>query len=81
MFSIYSPLPYHKAGDYPISPFIHIAADGVCNDIGKSILTPQLMTDSEIDPQINALIAELEKLRKSAKADLLKRKRLTLTPD
>ena len=35
-----------------------------------TLLTPELMTESEIDYEVNGLLAELEQFRKAAKAEL-----------
>jgi hypothetical protein len=38
---------------------------------GRLILTSQLMTDAEIDDEVDGLIKELEQFRKAAKKELL----------
>jgi hypothetical protein len=67
-----------KKDDFPTSPFISIGLGDHVQEQGHRLLTPQLMTDSEIDYSIDALLAELERMRVEAKAELQKRQKAML---
>lgn len=69
--AMYSPLSAWTRGDRKISPFVSltIGAHSTTDD-GHMLLTPELMTESEIDYEVNGLLAELEQFRKAAKAEL-----------
>ncbi len=67
-----------KKGDVPFSPFLHIYLSEYSSDSkGRPLLSPQLMTDKEIDESIDYLLTQLEKVRKSAKTKLKKTKERT----
>jgi hypothetical protein len=61
-------------GDLPFTPFLHIYLSEHSTEFGKILLSPQLMTDKEIDESIDLLIMQLEKVRKMAKSKLKKSK-------
>lgn len=71
-FKMYSPLRSWKKGELPVSPFVAIAVGAHTSSDGLQFLTPQLMTDTEIDYEIERLISELEQFRTSAKNELRK---------
>ena len=74
--SVFSPLSSWKKGDYPVAPFVHISVDFHSEEEdGRILLSPQLVTDNEVDNAVDALIRELEAFRKAAKKEL----RLILT--
>ena len=68
--TLVSPLASRKPGEYPLSPFVHIGVGDAPSLSGQAILSPQLMTEHEVDHAINLLVAELEKLRLLAKLEL-----------
>ena len=67
---MYSPLRSWKKGELPISPFVSIAVGAHSENDGHLLLSPQLMTDAEIDHEVESLIKELEQFRTSAKKEL-----------
>ena len=69
-FTIYSPLGVLKKGDYPTSPFLHLAAGTYSEKQERILLSAQLMTDSEIDQVVDELKKELEEFRTKAKKEL-----------
>ena len=69
-FTIYSPLGVWKKGEYPTSPFLHLAAGAYSEQHGHVLLSAQLMTDSEIDEVVDGLKKELEEFRTKAKKEL-----------
>ena len=67
---IYSPIRDWKKGEYPISPFLHLAVGMHSSEQGNILLSEQLMTGSEIDNVVEEMKRELEEFRKRAKAEL-----------
>lgn len=67
---MYSPLRSRKNGERPISPFVFIASGSHTTSDGHVLLSSQLMTDAEIDYEVESLIKELEQFRTSAKKEL-----------
>jgi hypothetical protein len=64
-----------RKGDMPFTPYLHIyLSEHFSDSEGHTLLSPQLMTDKEIDEAIDFLIMQLEKARKMAKAKLKKAK-------
>ncbi|MBS1190918.1 MAG: hypothetical protein H6R10_2710 [Rhodocyclaceae bacterium] len=70
-FAMYSPLRAWKKGDIPADPFVSLELGTHVESDGRQILTPNLMTDAEIDYEVDCLIKELEQFRKAAKKELL----------
>jgi hypothetical protein len=70
-FAMYSPLRSWKKGELPADPFVSLEVGMHVESDGRRILTPQLMTDAEIDYEVDGLIKELEQFRKAAKKELL----------
>ncbi len=68
--TIYFPLRNWKKGDYPTSPFLHLAAGTYSSENGQILLSAQLMTDSEIDHVVEEMKQELDDFRKRAKEEL-----------
>jgi hypothetical protein len=50
---------------------VSIAVGWHTDEGGQLLLTPQLMTDREIDEAVDGLIKELEEFRKAAKKELM----------
>lgn len=74
--AIYSPMRAWNKGDLPTSPLVHLMV-GTCSKEGDHILlSPQLMSGSEIDEFVSQMKAELDEFSKVAKRELqdLKRK-------
>lgn len=67
---MHSPLHNWKKGEFPVSPFVAIAVGAHTESDGKILLSPNLMTDLEVDYEVNRLIKNLEKFRSSAKKEL-----------
>jgi len=64
-----------KKGEPPFNPYIKICLSEYSNDSeGNVFLSPELMTEKEIDEAIDFLSSQLEKARKSAKRELKKAK-------
>ena len=64
-----------KKGELPFSPFVHLyLTSHSIDDAGRDLMSPQLMTDIEIDETVDQLIKQLEKARKKAKKELQKAK-------
>jgi hypothetical protein len=64
-----------KKGDMPFTPYLHIYLPEHSSDSeGHKLLSPQLMTDKEIDEAIDFLVMQLEKARKTAKSKFKKAK-------
>jgi hypothetical protein len=62
-------------GDLPFNPYLHsYLHEHSCGPEGRILLSPQRMTDKEIDESIDYLIGQLEKARKTAKSKLKKEK-------
>ena len=60
-----------KKNDIPFSPFLRIELSEFAKDENDNIiLSPQLMTESEIDYNFNSLIDQLQKLKTKAKKEL-----------
>lgn len=70
-FAMYSPLWSWKKEELPAGPFVSLEVGTHMESDGRLILTPQLMTDAEIDYEVDGLIKELEQFRKAAKKELL----------
>ena len=68
--AIYSPLRSWKKGQMPLSPFISVAIGSHSETDGQLLLTAQLMTDSEIDYEVDNLIKELVEFRRIGKTEL-----------
>ena len=70
--ALHSPFRSWKKGELPVSPFVSLTIGAHTEDeSGRKLLTPQLMTEAEIDYEVNRLIKELEEFRKAAKKELL----------
>jgi len=60
-----------RKGDLPFNPEVHVVVESFVKDKdGNIILGAKLMTDDEVDYQINRMISELESVRRRAKASL-----------
>lgn len=70
-FAMHSPLRSWKKGAPPVGPFVSLEVGTHMKSDGRLILTAQLMTDAEIDYEVDGLIKELEQFRKDAKNELL----------
>lgn len=70
-FAMHSPLRSWKKGELPADPFVSLEVGTHMESDGRLILTSQLMTDAEIDDEVDGLIKELEQFRKAAKKELL----------
>lgn len=58
-------------GDYPFSPYVQIGlVEHIVDSEGKLLLSPQLMSEKEIDDSIDTLMDGLNKLRDPAKSAL-----------
>ena len=53
--------------DPPFNPIINLWLRGYSEEDGKVLLSPDLMSDGEIDYWVTDLIRQLESVRKSAK--------------
>jgi len=69
-FSIYSPLRQWKKGDIPVSPFLYLKAGTHSKENDNILLSPQLMSDPEIDEIVAQLKVELDEFGKKAKKEL-----------
>ena len=69
-FSIYSPLRQWKKGDMPVSPFLYLTVGTYSKEDDNVLLSPQLMSDPEIDEIVAQLKAELDEFGKKAKREL-----------
>jgi hypothetical protein len=69
--AMYSPFRSRKKGNLKASPFVSLAvgSHSMSSD-GQLLLSAQLMTDSEIDYEVDGIIKELEVFRKAAKKEL-----------
>ena len=65
-----SPLRSRKQGQLPVSPFVSVAIGTHSEVDGQLLLTAQLMTESEIDYEVDSLVKELEEFRKNAKKEI-----------
>lgn len=62
-----------KKGDLPYNPYVCIWLSQSSKDNhGRTILSPDLMTEKEVDESVDLLISQLEKVRKKAKRQLKK---------
>jgi len=68
--SIYSPLKKWKKGDLPTSPFLYLTVGTHSKENNHILLSPQLMSDREIDEVVIQLKAELDEFGKKAKKEL-----------
>ena len=68
--SIYNPFSEWQKGDLLSTPFICLAVGTHTKEAGHTLLSPQLMSDKEIDEVADNLKAELEEFRKKAKREL-----------
>ena len=68
--SLHSPLHSWKKGEYPVSPFVYLCVGAHEERDGEILLSAQLMTDSEIDHEVNSITKELEEFRRRAKKEL-----------
>ena len=70
-FSLYSPLSAWKKGDYLTAPFVSLSLGTYStSEEGRVLLSPELMTDREVDETVDQLKSELEEFRRSAKQEL-----------
>ncbi len=69
-FSIYSPLRKWKKGDIPVSPFIYLKLATYSEKNDKILISPELMSDPEIDEIVTQLKQELDEFGKKAKKEL-----------
>jgi len=69
-FSIYSPLATWKKGQYPVAPFLRLSVGFSSEKDGNVLLSPQLMTEKEVDETVDGLIKELEEFRRTTKKEL-----------
>lgn len=67
---MYSPLHSWKKGERPIDPFVYIEVGTHTSSGTHLFLSPQLMTDTEIDYEVDSLVKELEQIRTAAKSEL-----------
>ncbi len=68
--SIYSPIKKWKKGEMPISPFVYLAVGTHSKENDLILLSPQLMSELEIDEVVTQLKAELDEFGKIAKKEL-----------
>lgn len=62
-----------KKGDIPFRPYLRISLSEHSSDSeGHILLSPELMTDKEIDEAVDLLVKQLENVRKKAKSKLKK---------
>lgn len=53
-----------KKGDYPFSPVAHIIPESYSQaEDGHVLLTPQCMTPTELDEQVDQMKSDLEEIR------------------
>jgi hypothetical protein len=70
-FAIHSPFRAWKNGDYPGVPFVCLSLGSFSRDNDETILlSPQLMTEQEIDVFVDQTKDELEEFRKQAKKEI-----------
>lgn len=70
-FDVFNPLKKWKKGDYPISPAVYVQLTSFVRDQDERVLVGhQLMTEQEVDEQVNQLVEELEVVRRKAKTEL-----------
>lgn len=68
--AIYSPFRAWKKGNMPLPPFVSISVGTHSESDGQIFLSPELMSDGEIDYAVDQLKSELEEFRKAAKKEL-----------
>ncbi|OPL11754.1 MAG: hypothetical protein AVO38_15605 [delta proteobacterium ML8_D] len=62
-----------KKKELPFPPFVHLyLSSHSIDDDGRNLMSPELMTDKEVDETVDYLIVQLEKARKKAKSELKK---------
>ncbi len=62
-----------KEGEHPFPPYLHIYLSAYADDPDWGpLMSPNLMTDREIDETIDYLITQLESVREKAKLELKK---------
>ena len=66
-FSIYCSIPTSGS-----RPFVHISIGYYTKEKDHILVSPELMTDKEIDQSIDSLLNDLEHVRDRAKSELLK---------
>jgi len=69
-FGLYSAPKAGATGNLPFDPFVALVVGSHVAAEGEIILTPNLMTESEIDYEVNSLMRELEEFRILAKKKL-----------
>lgn len=69
-FFMHSPAREWTEEDLPMDPVVQVGLGSYQSSDGKILLTPTLATDSEVDHYVDGMQAELEKLRRSMKAEL-----------
>ena len=63
-----------SSNDLPSNPYSCIwLVESMKDAEGRTLLSPQLMNNKEIDESVNFLIEQLEKVRKKVKKELQKR--------
>lgn len=74
VFHVYAPSPGFRLSDAPEGPSvgIRLGQHGYAID-GSILVGPMMASDRDIDKTIDALIDELEKVRKQAKKELQRR--------
>ena len=66
-FSIYSSVPTSGS-----TPFIHISIGDYTKEKDHILISPELMTEREIDESIDSLLNDLQNVRAKAKSELLR---------
>jgi hypothetical protein len=67
---MYSPLNENATSDEPISPYVYLMV-GTCSKEGEHILlSPQLMSDKEIDEIVEQMKHELDIFSTNSKCEL-----------
>ena len=66
-FSIYCSIPTSGS-----RPFVHISIGYYTKEKDHILVSPELMTDKEIDQSIDSLLNDLEHVRDRAKSELLR---------
>lgn len=66
-FSIYCSIPTSGS-----RPFVHISIGNYAKEKDHILVSPQLMTEREIDESIDLLLKDLENVRTRAKRELLR---------
>lgn len=68
--SLHSPFSRWKKGDPLASPFVQLSLGSYSQSEEHILLSPQLMTDKEVDETVDKLRDELEEFRRRAKKEL-----------